>query len=227
MKPKLATLKVTDMEKLTDTVYRLSLGVSESIEFMPGQYVNIEVKMGEWRSYSIANYDEGKREIMLLIDTAPGGVASKVFESIQIGHEFRSILPAGSFVLVDNARPKIFISTGTGVAPFLPMITKLISADFKDEIYLLFGIRYVEKDFVSKFVGDFESKKNFKFIRCITRPEGEGDWMVGRVTKVLFTLGLNLEKYDIYLCGAPQMVGDMVELLKEKGIKENVYFEKY
>lgn len=227
MRPIKTTLKLISKKKLTETVFLLTFKSSENIDFEPGQYANLEVEEGEWRSYSVADFDEKTKEISFLVDTAPGGLASKIFQEIEPEVEMRSILPSGFFTLRDSDRPKIFVCTGTGLAPFFSMIDKLYEQGFDKEIYVLFGVRYLAKDFATPLLKDYLNKDNFKLVRCVTRPEKEGDYKEGRVTKVLFEMGLKLEAYDIYVCGAPQMTGDVVKFLKENGITENVYYELY
>jgi Na+-transporting NADH:ubiquinone oxidoreductase subunit F len=66
---------------------------------------------------------------------------------------------------------------------------------------------------------------NLEVIYTLSRPEGKAwDGERGRVTNVLEKIVTNGENREAYLCGNPAMVESCQDLLKKKGIPEELIF---
>ena len=76
------------------------------------------------------------------------GICSNYLCDLQPGDKVEMTGPAGrKFILPAKEqikRPYVFIATGTGIAPFRPMIQRLLNRveGFSSEVHLLFGVRY-------------------------------------------------------------------------------------
>ncbi|KAH7336613.1 oxidoreductase NAD-binding domain protein [Rhexocercosporidium sp. MPI-PUGE-AT-0058] len=199
---------------LTPSIWQLTFDIFEAVKFTPGQFALLRVGPYEWRNYSIAKI-EGT-QLDLLISTRTGGDGSLFAQNIQPGGETEIELPFGSFRLQDNQnepRRRVFIATGTGIAPFLPMFATLASSGGLHTSELLFGCSRKEDD-----VTALDVLQNLPHtIVCISRdPMSEGIFH-GRVTKVLQDMKFNAANTDFYLCGAPAMVEDCRTMLSLKG----------
>ena len=121
--------KVYKKEFLADDVVRLFLKLpdGERMQFLAGQYVDILLKDGRRRSFSIANAPHDDAYIELHIRHVEGGdFTGYVCDELQEKDILRIDGPHGNFFLrEENHRPMIFVAGGTGFAPIksLPRIS--------------------------------------------------------------------------------------------------------
>lgn len=239
-------LTIMSKEPLADQTYIVRLQMQHTARWAPGQFVVLQVGPKVFRSYSlvdigvdIASGEEGKGPVMtLLLDTHVGGPASKFFEEAKVGDTLNLVgAPLGKLSLRENGRPKVFIATGTGLAPFVPMIKQALS-DPAVEVSLFFGVRNVADAYAETFFPELEKAvfaDRFKLYTCISRPEGElpKGCLAGRVTAVVPEKVSDYEGADFYLCGNPAMIDEMTDILLKNGGqmlpggKGNIHAERY
>lgn len=224
-------LTITKKIRLAEGVYVLELAMPEPLPFIPGQFVVLMVAPKVFRSYSLVEVKD--TTMTLLVDVRVGGPASQFFEGCEPGDTLQLIGKAlGKFTVKESDRPKVFIATGTGLAPFIPMAKHLLDQDPSADVKLFFGSRFAQEAYCASFFAEYldsEKHPNFQIINCISRPEGElqeGSFE-GRVTTVVPSQLEECGSQDFYLCGNPQMVDDIQAILKEKGATDNIHTEKY
>mgnify|MGYP001159259396 CR=1 FL=1 len=216
--------RIIEKKKLTENVLLIKYGFIKDFEWKPGQYVGISISSSYRRSYSIYDYDG--ENISFLIDIRPDGKASHYFKSAKVGNSNQILGPYGKFSVIENNKTKNFICTGTGIAPFIPMIKSLENKNSK--IRLFFGVQKNSDDFAYEIIQNLGI--DLEYSRCVTREEPKSDdninLIAGRVTKVLDEYNFDFMNDEFYICGAPQMVEDSLKILEGKGAK-NVIYEKY
>lgn len=217
--------------QLTEDTFELHYRVPAEFIFTPGQFVGARVIPTHTRAYSIVEVN--KDILKLLIDVKPQGIASKYFEKVNVG-EFTNLLgPYGVYKVKDSNFNKVFISTGTGIAPFVGMIKQAIKLNPSVEIYNFFGSQVMAHDIAYKFF-EKDLGKNFHYINCITRedistlnPQSQYQKITfGRVTKIVPEYNFDPSVTEFYICGNHLMVSEMAEILKASGA-DKIYLEKY
>lgn len=216
---------------MTNDIYKLRYQFDKDFDWKPGQFVGITINPTYRRSYSIVDYDG--ENLTFLIDVKPGGIASKYFEECAEGDENQILGPYGKFILRENNNKKVFISTGTGSAPLIPMINLLNDSKFDSEVRYFSGARTSQEDVTINFLNK-DNLSNFKYIACITREDIsektsgsiELEYFQGRVTDALNTSDLDWANSEFYICGNPQMVNDVEQLLMKKGA-DTIFLERY
>jgi phytoene dehydrogenase-like protein/NAD(P)H-flavin reductase len=212
-------------DMVTESVHRLVLELPRALYFLPGQYLRLEVAPLEWRDYSIAAAED--RYIHLLINTRFGGVGSAWAQQARPGQSVRLRGPAGSFILISNDRPKLFIATGTGVTPILAMLAALATHHFGGHVQLLFGCRRRSEDFTGPYLQAPRDRIAFQVTTCLSQENADGpDYRSGRVTDALPTLPMDWNSCDVYASGNPDMIKDVVKYLALLGV-ETVHTEYY
>ncbi|HEY2887820.1 MAG TPA: FAD-dependent oxidoreductase, partial [Candidatus Limnocylindrales bacterium] len=103
----------------------------DPVAFEPGQYMTIGVLVGGrmvQRPYSVASSPRTAAEgYELYVRLVEGGLFTPLLWELPLGHRMRMIGPKGKFMLQpDDQRTHLFISSGTGNAPFVSMIRTLI-----------------------------------------------------------------------------------------------------
>jgi len=63
----------------------------------------------------------------IVVNVAPMGPGSQYFLSCRVGDTVEIIAPLGMFCLTDSPNKKVFVATGTGIAPFYSMIVDSLS----------------------------------------------------------------------------------------------------
>nr|WP_314258568.1 FAD-dependent oxidoreductase [uncultured Devosia sp.] len=214
---------LTGRKALTGNIYRLEFELDRDMQrFAPGQFARIRVADFEWRDYSIAAL-EGRR-ITFLISTRTGGLGSRFAAEAPLGTSTMIEGPMGRFTLGDSGRRKVFVATGTGLVPFLPMFQQLAREGRLEEATLYFGCRSKADDIT---VGATSLPGNV--VLCL---DGEGEAgkapqaFAGRVTDVLALHDGALAEEEFYLCGSAAMVADAAALLARRGAGQ-VFSELY
>ncbi|WP_300574841.1 2Fe-2S iron-sulfur cluster binding domain-containing protein [Phenylobacterium sp.] len=132
--------RVKEVERLSQSVYRLSLERPEGFSFQSGQYVRLRPpgKSGA-RIYSIASAPADERQLEFLIRHVPGGLASEwVATAARPDDGVKIQGPLGAFARDDRAARHVFVVGGTGLAPALSMLRDL--APGEGEVVVCFGV---------------------------------------------------------------------------------------
>jgi NAD(P)H-flavin reductase len=229
-------VRLESNEKITPKVHKLVFRLEdpETITYKPGQFVSFMLPSDDKRpikrSYSIANLQqsaENVNHIEFVIAYVEGGRATELFFNAKPGMEMEMTGPFGLLCLTEELPERVFlIGTGTGVAPYRCMIEQ-IKARPETEFHILFGAQYLEDMF---YLDDFRKVAELEHVHfhpCLSREDKDG-CVSGYVQTKLEELKPNAESDMAYLCGNPNMVDEVFEMLKEKdfGVKQ-VKREKY
>lgn len=221
-KPQKFTSRLASITKVSSKVYleRFELVEPKEITFLPGQTVMLYIAPGVNRSMSIASPPSEKTSITLAHDVAPMGPYSKWALSAKPGDSIDFMGPLGAFVLdKESHRKKVFVATGTGVAPFYGMILDYFATGGMDDITLYWGLRHEEDIFWQKeFEQLSQTHPNFRLTLTLSQPDDNWQGKRGHVGDHLFTDEQNLSGSDFYLCGNKNMITDMRTRLTAAGV---------
>lgn len=222
---------ITKIEDIGDNVRHFIVKLDKEIEFKAGQFVNISIEdNGEkyMRPYSIASSPTKKDELefcIKLIET--GKVTPHIFKKKE---KDQMIIkgPFGLFTLENSKKDKlVFISTGTGIAPFISMSKYLLETNAQKEIILIYGTKFENQ---TKYDKEFEKLEkenpNFKYIKIVSRPTEKYQGRIGHVQENLDMV--DPQNSEFYICGLQKMIDETKEKLNKKGvIDEFIHHEKY
>jgi ferredoxin--NADP+ reductase len=215
--------------------------------FEPGQYMTIGVsadgKMVQ-RPYSVAS--------------APHVVATEGYEfyirhvpvirfttalwRLPIGHRMRMIGPKGRFMLEpDDKRTHLFVSTGTGIAPFMAMIRETMAQGSPRRTVMLNGTSYADELGYREELEALERSGAYPvtYVPTISRPDDprNAGWSgrIGRVEQVVGAvcsdLRLRPSQTVVYICGNPEMILNVESELMSREfpefhVKKELYWPK-
>ena len=102
----------------------LILPANERLQFLAGQYVEIIMRDGKRRAYSMANPPEDDAHIELHVrNMASGAFTDYVFNKMKERDILRFEGPLGTFFLrEDSDKPIVFLASGTGFAPIKSIV---------------------------------------------------------------------------------------------------------
>ena len=201
------------------------------LHFKPGQFVSLSEALGGkkiTRAYSIVSMPGGNRFELCLNLVHDGAFTPHLF-AMHPGDTVEMVQPLGFFTVRNPARDALFIATGTGIAPFRPMVRDYLTHPQARGLTLLFGVRYENSIY---YRGDFEALARefprFYFWPTLSRPAESWRGRTGHVqTHLLEAIG-DRRDLDVYICGLKAMVDDVRAILKELGFdRKQIIFEKY
>jgi ferredoxin--NADP+ reductase len=226
-------------------------------DFHPGQFTNLALPEGDdWdaetgasirRAYSIASSPGRETMEFFIRRVDEGALTPKLFDLPLGGNLFLEQRVAGHFTLesASDAEDLILVGTGTGVAPYRPMIQDGSLRSRFGRTILLYSDRYVKDlGYIDEFRALEQEDETFLFFPTITGPEPEEAWsgLRGRVQTHLVPAAyerltgkpLSPERCQLYLCGNPQMIVDVQSALEPLGFKKHrkrdpgqLHMEKY
>lgn len=230
---------LTEKIQLTHDVWRFvfTLQKDETLQFSAGQYMILRV--GEvCRLYSILSTPSQKGKFELLVEIVPNGIGSTYLANLTVGDSAYFQGPAGIFFIKEDRPQKIFLATGTGIAPILSMVKTLLSSGGNEELYLYWGLRakndlYLVDEIQSLTV----AHSNFKPMICLSQESDEGLfadplYRKGRINMYVhghITKNLEIKNSaTFYICGSQPVVESLRTFIAENGIeKANIHFEKF
>lgn len=232
--------KVLTVHHWTDRLFSFTTTRDPGLRFSNGHFTMIGLMVNDkplLRAYSIVspNYEETLEFLSIKI---PDGPLTSRLQHIQPGDTIIvGKKPTGTLV-VDYLLPAkrlYLLSTGTGLAAFMPIIRDPETYERFEQVVLVHGVRLVKelayKDYIQnelpkhEFLGDIISEQLF-YYPTVTREPFENQ---GRITAALedgsleSKLGLprlNPEEDRVMICGSPEMLKDLKELVEARGFKE-------
>ena len=183
------------------------------------------------RAYSIASSSVERRYIEFYLTLISSGALTPRLFALKYGSRvFLGPKASGLFTLdrVAPGKNVVLIATGTGLAPYVSMLRTLLMTETQRKFVVLHGARY---SWDLGYRGELESlarlRPNFTYIPSITRGDHDPHFhgRTGRIQNVLEQgaiekdAGVELDpaKTDVFLCGNPEMVKVVKEMLLVKG----------
>lgn len=213
IRPRIMPARVERMEKRSEDVMALYLKLpsSERMQFMAGQYIEFILKDGKRRAFSLANAPHDDALLELHLRLVPGGQFTQyVFNEMHEKAILRFEGPFGSFYLrEDSNRPLIFVAGGTGFAPIKGIVEHAIHHKDPRPIHIYWGARTLQDLYMHELPVQWQqAHPNIKYTPVLSEPLPEDNWhgRTGLVHVAVMEDFEALDDYQVYCCGAPQMV---------------------
>jgi CDP-4-dehydro-6-deoxyglucose reductase len=196
-------------------VLQLQLPATETFKFYAGQYVELILKDGKRRSYSMGNPPHSAAALELHIRHLPGGLfTDHVFGVGATQMKEREILriegPLGSFFLrEDSPLPIVMVASGTGFAPIKAIIEHMVHQDIKRPVTLYWGGRRPCDLYMHALAQSWAATiPNFTYVPVVSDALPDDSWTgrTGFVHKAVMEDFPDLSGYQVYACGAPIVV---------------------
>ncbi len=230
MPPTQVKAKVLTKSRLSDNVIRLKIKNIDpvEVEFTPGQFISLKIDETTYRSYSIYRYDTDIHAFEIAVSVYHEGPGPKFLKGISVGSDIEYVGPRGKFVLNTESEEVYLFATGTGISPFIAYLSHVEKSPSKPRITLFWGLREKKNIFLENMFHSFTmSLPNFKHEIYLSQEKGVFQYKGGKITEAAKDLTFG-EDAVFYLCGNPDMVNDMISILKAKGVTEDrIMFEKY
>lgn len=196
-------------------------------KFEAGQYITVDVESDKLeyrakRHYSIIEGDEHtltfavKRDVT---DFHEGEVSTILHDEMQIGGTINLSAPVGGFGVVNNTAPQLFIGSGIGVTPLIPMFNEVASSN-------------VKVDFIQN-VENIEEIPFYSRIEDIANNNDNASYIIHDKQKTGYMDATYLSQFisadtEIYVCGGVKFLKSIITTLKEMGVVEQrLHFESF
>lgn len=218
-------------------IVKLQLPANEKFEFLAGQYIDILLKDGKRRSYSMANAAHAQGPVELHIRHTPGGAfTDAIFGSgtpsanaVKEKDILRFEGPQGTFFLrEDSAKPIVFLASGTGFAPIKAIIEHAAFKHITRPMVLYWGGRRPLDLYMSSLAEQWAREMpNFSYVPVISDALPEDQWggRTGFVHRAVMEDFADLSGHQVYACGAPIVVQSAKEdFTRTCGLPEEEFF---
>ncbi|GAA5233817.1 CDP-6-deoxy-delta-3,4-glucoseen reductase [Verticiella sediminum] len=210
-------VRVQALERLGEDVMlvRLQMPANQRFVFNAGQYLELILKDGRRRSYSMASAPHVEGTVELHIRHMPGGAfTDRLFGAAEPSVKAREILrceaPLGSFFLrEDTERPIVLLASGTGFAPIKAMVEHMIHKGMRRTVRLYWGGRRPRDlylgELAQSWAGDLP---DYHYVPVVSDAQAEDAWTgrTGFVHHAVMQDIPDLSEHEVYACGAPAMV---------------------
>jgi CDP-4-dehydro-6-deoxyglucose reductase len=206
----------------------LRLPSVETLDFQPGQYLDVLLEDGGRRSFSIANPPHDAELLELHARYVPGGgFTERLFKELRPGALLRIEGPIGQFVYRAGSAPLILIAGGTGFAPLKSMLRHMLEQGVEREIHLYWGARRLadlyEEALVLRWARSFPHF-HFQAVLSESADQEVGERQVGWVHETVLVRHPELARHDIYAAGPPALIEAIRATFPAAGARRDALF---
>ena len=205
--------RISSMVRASPDVIQLQiqLPASESFQYRAGQYLDVLLRDGARRSYSMANAPHTGPSLELHIRHMPGGrFTDLVFGSMKERDIVRIEGPMGSFFLrEDSDKPVVLLASGTGFAPIKALIEHMQERRITRPATLFWGGRRPHDLYMDDWVrAQCAVMPHLSYVPVVSDALPEDNWRgrTGFVHQAVLEDIPDLSGYQVYACGAPVVV---------------------
>jgi len=226
--------RITALEQLSHDVMQVSLQLPRQtvFNFIPGQYIDILLRDGTRRGFSIAGGSH--EQLQLHVRHVPGGrFTTQVFQSMKIRDILKFEGPLGTFFLrKDSDRPIILIAGGTGFAPLKAILEDTFAGEFNRFAHLFWGVRTQADLYMRELVDSWCEKRpdTFAFTPVYSELpdnkfcQGETGWVHDAVMRHY----TDMSEFEVYASGPPPMIDAVRRTFGERGLSnDRLYYDSF
>lgn len=210
-----------------------TIAVDAELErFAPGQFVNLGLELGGElvrRAYSLASAPGARPEFFL--NEVEGGVFTPALFSRRVGESVWVEPKAQGFFTLEwlpAAKDLWLIATGTGLAPYVSMLRTGQVFERFERVVVVHGVRQRDQLAYADELDTIAARHSGRLSRigAVSREPGAEGVLQGRVTALVASgelearagLAFAPERSHVMLCGNPDMIRDLTEGLKTRGL---------
>ncbi len=233
---KMMPCRITRLDRVAQDVMLMSLTMPKGQEFnyLPGQYIDIVLRDGQRRSFSISNlpHEAVETGLELHVRRVPNGrFTSRVFKGFRLRDLLRFEGPFGTYFL--NSEPDknlLMIAGGTGFAPIMALIKQAWQNHPDTSIHLFWGARDEQDLYMNDWIlNRLQKHPGFRYTPVLSDHWPE-NWQgeTGFVHEAVCRHYDNVSKFDIYVSGPPIMVDCVRDNLLGRGLNpEHFHFDSF
>ncbi len=209
--------RVASIEQVAPDVkiIRLQLPANDKLKYLAGQFIELILRDGTRRSYSMGSAPANAEQIELHVRHLPGGkFTDMVFGAAEPAVKERDILrfegPMGTFFLrTDSQAPVVLLASGTGFAPIKALVEQAVIDGNTRPMTLYWGGRRPHDLYMDALCRQWASQLPwFTYVPVISDALPQDHWTgrTGFVHRAVVEDFADLSGYQVYACGAPIVI---------------------
>ena len=195
-------------------IVKLQLPADQNLQYRAGQFIEIILRDGARRSYSMANaaHQLGTPPALELhLRHLPGGrFTDHVFGAMKDKEILRIEGPFGSFFLrEDSPKPIVLLAAGTGLAPIKALIEHMRLKAVDRPTWLYWGGRRPQDLYLNAWCEETAAQMpQLRYVPVVSDAQPGDAWAgrTGLVHAAVMQDLPDLSGHQVYACGAPVMV---------------------
>lgn len=207
--------RVKKLELLSDDIVLLHLQTprNKTLRFMAGQCVELSLDEGKTAKFALASCPCDGRNLQFHIRKQ--NAAAEIIQQLKIQQPIMLEGPQGEFVLEeDNSQPAIFIAYEDGFAPIKSLIEHAISIDTIESFHLFWVSQQENGHYLDNLCRSWtDALDNFHYYQYVINE----DVVETTISKMLVECA-NIEDYQVYVAGTPDLVTASQHLLQQSGL---------
>jgi CDP-4-dehydro-6-deoxyglucose reductase len=212
---------VTDLAPLAADIVHLQLILPEleTLEYRPGQHVNVFLEDGTHRTFSMASAPQGNAIDLHIRRIAGGRFTEGLLAQLQPGDMLDVEIPLGTFHYhPEDERPILLVATGTGISPLKSIAHALMDDRDCPPVALYWGMRTASELYLHEEIPAWGEKLfEFAYVPVLSRADAHWSGRRGHVQQAVAEDIGDFSEHSIYLCGSPNMIRDAKALFLERG----------
>lgn len=202
--------KLSSINALSDSVYRVELTPPEPLKFAAGQYLQVVMGANDKRAFSIASTPADESRIELHIGAEPGNsYANEVLDKLKADGEILVEAPLGvATYQAHSERPLLLIAGGTGFSYTWSLLQEHLMSTDQRPVLLYWGARELRDLYLHDQLQQLTRlHENFTYCPVLQEPPADWQGAEGLVHyAVLKDFAKELDRFDIYVAGRFEMV---------------------
>jgi len=210
-------VRIASIERLAPdvAVLKLQLPANERLQYLAGQYVELILRDGTRRSYSMASAPHLADQLELHVRHMPGGkFTDALFGAVQPAVKEKDILriegPMGTFFLREEGdRPIVLLASGTGIAPIKAVVEHAVFKGIARPMTLFWGGRRPHDLYLNGLAEQWAREiPGFRYVPVVSDALPEDGWTgrTGFVHRAVMQDFPDLSGHQVYACGAPVVI---------------------
>ncbi|WP_342322715.1 NAD(P)H-flavin reductase [Kosakonia sp. BYX6] len=220
--------KVTSVDAITDTVYRVRLVPEAAFSFRAGQYLMVVMDERDKRPFSMASTPDQRDFIELHIGASELNLyAMAVMDRILKDREIVIDIPHGdAWLRDDEERPMVLIAGGTGFSYARSILLTSLAQNPNREITIYWGGREEKHLYdLAELEALSVDHQNLRVVPVVEQPEDDWRGRSGTVLAAVLQDFGSLAEHDIYIAGRFEMAKIARDLFcNERGAREDRLF---
>lgn len=185
------------------------------------------------RPYSLVNAPDDNSLEIIAVPVVEGLLSPKLHD-LQVGDSLKVMAPPTGFLILDEvpvSQDLWLIATGTGVGPFISILSTPQAWKNYQNIVLVYGARWQQDLAYLPMIKQWQAEygTRFSFVPVVSR-EPQPTGLQGRIPTLLASadienkvgLSINPQDSQVMLCGNPDMIQDTINLLVERGLSKHL-----
>jgi CDP-4-dehydro-6-deoxyglucose reductase len=211
MQIKMMPARVMRMERVASDVMllELKLPANDKFMFLAGQYVDLILRDGTRRSFSMANAPHDDTFLRLHLRNYGGPFSQHVFTAMKEKDILRLEGPFGTFFLrEDSTKPIILVASGTGFAPIKAIVEHALHVGMRRPMTLYRGCRVRADLYLNDLAESWQREGRLHYVPVLSDAPASDNWTgrTGFVHRAVIEDFPDLSDYQVYACGAPIVV---------------------